>query len=290
MSEIKWIKIATNIFDNRKIKQIECLPDGDRIITIWLKILCLAGNINDCGRVYFTQDVPYTDQMLCVEFNRPIALIQMALGVFQKFGMIEIVDDIIRVSNWEKYQSVAGLERIREQGRARVAEFRQRKRLADGTNECNATCNVTVTQCNGTEEDIDKEEDKDKENTTHTPPVHKEKGNSHEWQTIINDFNRICPSLPSVKGMSEERKANIKQRLSEHPDTTLAEVFERVEKSDFLTGRTKKDPWRGCSFDWIIKKANYIKIIEGNYDNKTAKGQSWENDAFIKSAYEIKDI
>ena len=145
MSEIKWIKIATNIFDNRKIKQIECLPDGDRIITIWLKILCLAGNINDCGMVYFTQDVPYTDQMLCVEFNRPIALIQMALGVFQKFGMIEIVDDIIRVSNWEKYQSVAGLERIREQGRKRNAEYRERKRLSASSKNGDALRDVTVT-------------------------------------------------------------------------------------------------------------------------------------------------
>jgi hypothetical protein len=112
-----------------------------------------------------------------------------------------------------------------------------------------------------------------------------------DWPTIINDFNRLCPSLPSVKGMSEERKANIKLRLSEHPDTSLTEVFERVEKSDFLTGRTK-DPWRGCSFDWIIKKANYIKIIEGNYDNKgkTIPGQSWENEQFMKTALEIKDI
>ena len=285
MSEIKWIKMATNIFDNRKIKQIECLPDGDRIITIWLKILCLAGNINDSGMVYFTQDVPYTDQMLSVEFNRPIAIIQLALGVFQKFGMIDIVDDIIRVSNWEKYQSTAGLERIREQGRARVAEYRIKKRLSDGTKECNATCNVTVTHCNGTEEDIDKEQDKeqDKEDRTHAT---KRKPANDNWQTIIDDFNRLCPSLPAVKSLSDERKSNIKARLSEH-DTPLTDIFEKIEASDFLTGRNGK--WQ-ATFDWIFKKANYLKIIEGNYDNKTTKGQSWENEAFAKSAYEIKDV
>lgn len=67
MAEVKWIKIATEIFDNRKIKQIENLPDGDSIIVIWFKLLCLAGNINDNGMVYFTQEIPYTEQMPPIE-------------------------------------------------------------------------------------------------------------------------------------------------------------------------------------------------------------------------------
>ena len=275
--------MATNIFDNRKIKQIECLPDGDRIITIWLKVLCLAGNINDSGMVYFTQDVPYTEQMLSVEFNRPIAIIQLALGVFQKFGMIDIVDDIIHVSNWEKYQSTAGLERIREQGRIRNVEYRERKRLSTSSNSGDNTHDVTVTSRDGTEEDIDKEQDK--EDRTHTA---KRKPAINNWQAVIDDFNRLCPSLKEVKMLSEERKANIKARLSEH-DTALTDIFTKIEASDFLTGRNDGRKWQ-ATFDWIFKKANYIKIIEGNYDNKTAKGQSWENDAFTKSAYEIKDI
>ena len=49
MAEVKWIKMATNIWDNRKIVQIESLPDGDTIIVIWLKLLCLAGTTNDSG-------------------------------------------------------------------------------------------------------------------------------------------------------------------------------------------------------------------------------------------------
>ena len=42
MSDVKWIKIVTNIFDNRKIKQIEIMPDGDTILVIWFKLICLA--------------------------------------------------------------------------------------------------------------------------------------------------------------------------------------------------------------------------------------------------------
>lgn len=157
MADIKWIKITTDIFDNRKIRQIEAMPDGDTIIVIWLKLLILAGDVNDNGLVYFTKDIPYTDQLLSTQFNRPLNTIQLALRTFQQFGMIDVVDDVICVSNWEKYQNIEGMERIREQTRKRVAKHRELKRLADS----NETCNVTVTQSNATDIDKDKEIEKE---------------------------------------------------------------------------------------------------------------------------------
>ena len=155
---VKWIKLSTDLFDNRKIKALENLPDGDALIVIWLKLLILAGNVNDGGYVYFTKDIPYTDQLLSTQFNRPLATVQVALQTFQQFGMIEIVDDVIYVSNWEKYQNTDGLEKIREQGRKRVAEYRERKRLE----QCNVTVTLPVTQCNGIEKNKKEEGDIDK--------------------------------------------------------------------------------------------------------------------------------
>lgn len=157
MAEVKWIKLFVDIWDNRKIRQIETLPDGDTVLVIWLKLLTLAGNINDGGLVYFTRDIPYTDTMLAAQFKRPLNTIQMALDVFQRFGMIEIVNDVMLVTNWEKYQSLEKMEIIREQTRRRVADYRERKKLG------NVTCNANVTQCNATDIDKDIEEDKEKE-------------------------------------------------------------------------------------------------------------------------------
>ena len=158
MSDVKWIKIATDIFDNKKIKLIESMPDGDTIIVIWFKILVLAGTVNDDGSVYFTKDIPFTEQMLSTVFDRPLPVIQLALATFERFGMIEIVNDIIRVSNWEKYQNIDGLDRIREQTRVRVSNYRERKKL-----ECNATSNATVTVGNALDIEEEKERDKEKE-------------------------------------------------------------------------------------------------------------------------------
>jgi len=161
MADIKWIKIVTDIFDNRKIRQIEKLPDADAILIIWFKLLCLAGDINENGLIIMTKDIPYTDEMLATEFNKPIAVIRLALKIFEKFEMIEIINNIYCVSNWEKYQNIDGLEKIREQNRKRVAKHRAKQKMLVSNNS-NVTSNVTVMQCNAIEEEIDKENIKDK--------------------------------------------------------------------------------------------------------------------------------
>jgi predicted phage replisome organizer len=128
MAEVKWIKLAADMFDNRKIKQIRKMPDGDAIIVIWLQILCLAGQINNNGLVYFSRDIPYTDEMLATEFDRNINTIKLALTTFERFGMIEIVDNFLLVSNWEKYQSQSKLEALREYNREKKREYRQKQK------------------------------------------------------------------------------------------------------------------------------------------------------------------
>lgn len=130
MADIKWIKISTDIFDNRKIKQIEHMPEGDALIVVWLKLLILAGDTNDGGQVYLTREIPYTEPLLANQFNRPLSLIQLALHTFEQFEMIEIIDDIIHISNWEKYQNIDGMERIKEQNRLRKQAQRERERIA----------------------------------------------------------------------------------------------------------------------------------------------------------------
>lgn len=129
MTSVKWIKLVSDLFDNRKIKQIRKMPDSDAIIVIWLQILCLAGHTNDNGLVYFSKDIPYTDEMLAVEFDRPVASIRLALSVLVKFGMIEIINDILMVSNWEKYQNQGRLESIRDYHREKKRESRLRQKL-----------------------------------------------------------------------------------------------------------------------------------------------------------------
>ena len=182
MSEIKWIKITTDIFDDEKICLIDALPDHDAILVIWFKILALAGKHNRNGLLMMSDKVHYTDEMLATIFRRPLNTVRMALGIFEQFGMIEIIDGIIALPNWEKHQNIDGMEKIKQQTRNRVARHREKqKNLALGGN---VTCNVTVTESNATEEDRDRDKDK---NNNHN-------NSENQIQIIVEEYqSRIAP-------------------------------------------------------------------------------------------------
>lgn len=161
MSEIKWIKITTDIFDDEKICLIDALPDHDAIIVIWIKLITLAGKLNRKGVLAISKNIVYTDEMLAQAFRRPLNTVRMALEVFENFGMVEKIDGVIMLPNWEKHQNIDGMEKIKEQNRNRAARHRKKQKLLAQNNESNVisnvTDNVTVTHGNA----IDKELDKD---------------------------------------------------------------------------------------------------------------------------------
>lgn len=131
MSEIKWIKITTDIFDDEKIKLIDTLPDRDALLVIWLKLLSLAGKINAGGLIFLTAKIAYTDEMLATIFSRPLNTIRLAIKTFVDFGMIEVNENqVISVVNWGKHQNIEGMERVRKQNRLRQATLRDRRKQA----------------------------------------------------------------------------------------------------------------------------------------------------------------
>lgn len=195
MADVKWIKIVTDIFDDEKIRFIETMPTGDELIVIWFRILCLCGKSNNSGFLMFTNKLPYTEEMLASIFNRDIKIIQFALNTFEHLEMIELVDDKIYVSNWEKYQNLDKLEMIREQTRKRVSKYRESKKLEHS--QCgNVTVTLDVTQCNATDKDIDKdidiEEDKEKDKET--------------FVSVVNAYTDNSDLRQALKGYLEMRK------------------------------------------------------------------------------------
>lgn len=91
-----------------------------------------------------------------------------------------------------------------------------------------------------------------------------------DYQGVVDLFHSICVSLPKLRLLNDGRKKAIKA-ASERLKAVggFEALFNAVEESDFLTGRNGK--WSGCGFDWILKPANMVKIIEGNFANKGAK-------------------
>lgn len=93
------------------------------------------------------------------------------------------------------------------------------------------------------------------------------------YNTVTELFSKICISLPKIVALNEERKKAIRSRLKEYSLEQIEEMFRKAEKSDFLTGRISKgDRSFKASFDWLMKPSNFIKVLEGNYDNREVSG------------------
>ena len=100
-------------------------------------------------------------------------------------------------------------------------------------------------------------------------PVVDTKSNSPPYDEIIKLYNKICESFPKVKVLSDGRRNQIRLRWSKYGKQYgikfFEELFERSNDSAFLSGSNGK--WQGCNFDWLVKEANMIKVMEGNYEN-----------------------
>ena len=153
--DVKWIKITTDMFDNRKIKHLRRLPEGNSIVLIWVMLLTMAGRCNAGGMIFLTENIPYTPKMLADELDFEEGTVRLALEALERFNMVVTDANCLRVAGWEEYQNAEGLDKIREQNRLRKAAQRERQKALPASRDSH----VTVTQCHATDKEEDKEED-----------------------------------------------------------------------------------------------------------------------------------
>ena len=123
MSDVQWIKITTDMFEDEKIDFIQSLPESDAIIVIWVRLITMAGKCNSNGYIFLSENIPYDENMLAHKFRKPVNVIKLALLTFVRLNMIEDTDKGIILTNWEKHQNIDGLDKIRLQTKERVAKF-----------------------------------------------------------------------------------------------------------------------------------------------------------------------
>ena len=157
MAEIKWIKLTTDMFDNRKIKHLRRLPDGNNIVLIWVMLLTMAGRCNSNGMIFLTENIPYTPKMLADELGFEENTVILALNALEQFNMIVKNQNFFSIAGWEEYQNIEGMDKIREQNRLRKQRQREKQALLDVSRDSHGT----VTLCHATDIEEDKEKDKD---------------------------------------------------------------------------------------------------------------------------------
>lgn len=182
----------------------------------------------------------------------------LQVGLFVKDGSM-----LYSKRHRERIMGVLDYAREKSERGRKAVMARWNRNSSSNTTEIPSDTDVIQPNTNKTREEENREDKTRKEKTRVEYPC----------AEIVKVWNEVCPSLPKVLRLSNARRDKVKARLKEwggnSPEEMTAkarDLFERIEASDFLTGRNGK--WK-ATFDWIFdSRSNWIKVLEGNYDNK----------------------
>ena len=176
MSEDKkfyWLRLKKDFFKRHDIQIIESMPDGKEYVLFYLKLLCES--IDHNGMLRFSDDIPYSEDMLATITNTDKQIAYDALGHFFDLGMVEILED--GTFYLKQVESMIGQaeqdEHTRESTRQRVKAYRERKKQSSNNIETlpkrysNVTCNGEIEK----EIEIDIKESREKKRKRFVPPT-----------------------------------------------------------------------------------------------------------------------
>lgn len=220
-SDIKWIKVITDIFEDEKIKLIKAMPEGRTLVLIWFQLLIQAGKTNAGGWIYLTEGCAYSSSMLATLFNESQQMVELAIKLFSNkpFEMIE-VDETgqIYIPNWEKHQNVESMDKIREKERLRKAKQRERQKLLM-SRDSHGTSHGTSHESHATE--IEKEKEK-----TYIPEI-------DDVKTLFDHWNTM--GIVKHRELTQKMRSVVNARLETYTVDELKEAIDNyssILKSD----------------------------------------------------------
>lgn len=186
-----------------------------------------------------------------------------AMSVIRDFGLFEIEDQTIRSASIER--RLAKTEEIAEKRRIAAANRWNKDQEAEDPETPSAPTEPAV--------------------PAESAPVDR-----IDYQKIVADWHQTCPSLSKVRALTDERKAKIRTRFGQMSDAKILQgygaadaydlmhqIFVRLEGSDFCKGDNKTS-WK-ADFMWIMDSPNnWVKVMEGRYDNRSRSNNKKVND------------
>ena len=162
MYKLQWLKIDANLFANRKIQILLKEPDGDTYIRVWIQLLIIAMECNKEGNLVIGENKPMTIEYFSKIMGKSFEKMEEIIKKFLELEMIILENEVYKIKNWNKYQSIETYEKYKEKARLRQQRYREKLKSENGKS------NVIVTLCNGEEENKEnmrKEIRKEEENT-----------------------------------------------------------------------------------------------------------------------------
>lgn len=252
MADVKWIKITTDMFDNRKIKHLRRLPDGNNIVLIWVMLLTMAGRCNSGGMIFLTENIPYTPKMLADELDFEENTVQLALTALEQLNMIVTNQGFFSIAGWDEYQNTDRLSEIREYNRLAKQRSRAKQKALQAPSTDVNDISMTSQRCQGTEEDKEEDIEKEKEKSV--------RENTHTlFKRLLPDY--IIPPTLAEK-MGEWMKYKV-ERKEPYKEQGMKSLLRQIENNQLTYGEqavcdlideSMANGWKGIIFDRLKKQ------------------------------------
>lgn len=271
-----WLKLKDDFFSSKRIKKLRRLAGGDTYVIIYLKMQLIAMKRN--GIIQYTGLEKTFAEELALDIDEDVDNVQVTLSYLISTGLAETSDNVYfffpyAVENVGSESSSA----------ERVRAFRAREKEKG----IPLHCNTDVTECNTEiEKEIEKESEIEKE-----PDIEKDSSTLSDesvcrpedvrqvfsaWQSLGIQKLRQIPSSSTKTGQM------LRARIKQYGIGSVLEAVEIVRGSDFLMGKATDFQ---ITFDWFVRPNNFLKIINGNYDNREKKEQSSRHGLEMQQTY-----
>lgn len=145
-----WLKLKEDFFEEKQIKYLRSLPDGDKLVIAYLKMQLKS--LKTEGFIKYDSVLPSNIEELAMVLDEDTNIVQLMIKALEQTKAVEILDD-------GSFYMIAMQDLIGKEGQSaeRVRQFRARKKQEM------LQCNTDVTKCN-TEIEIDIEKEIEKDN------------------------------------------------------------------------------------------------------------------------------
>ena len=231
-----WLKLREDFFEEKQIKYLRKLPDGDKLAIAYLKMQLKS--LRTEGYIKYDRIMPSNEEELAMILDEDVNIVKLLISALERVGAVEVLDD-------GSFYLIAMQDLIGKEGQSadRVRKFREKqKQLA-------LQCNTDVTKCN-VEIEIEKEIE-----------IDIEKDKEKEKDVIIKSYQ------DEIGIMTPFQLETLTSYLDEFSEEMIIEAIKRASKAN----KKSLSYIEGILKNWIQDGIKTLADVKENETNHTSK-------------------
>lgn len=252
-----WLKLPRDFFGKHYIKILRAKENGELLVLFYMWML--TESIDHAGRLRYSEDIPYDEEMLAEASGFALHIVTQALQQLTKLQLVILESDGSLFL--PKTADMVGSESGSAQ---RVREYRERKNSREKKPETveNTESNDNVTKCNADVQKSNIEKELEKE-------LEKENKKGGKRETTQSIFERILPEYTISDVMADKLREWFKyktERKDGYKEQGMKSLLKQVANKVSVYGDTAvcnlidecmSNGWKGIIWDKLQSSSAY---------------------------------